>query len=527
MRSPGKWPGLRPLAAGLAGLATAAAYEPLRWVLLLPLGITVLALVVHRQPLRRCWAPGLAFGAGFNFSYLFWLTAVGYDAWLALAGSLTAYFIFVGLGMGLVSRLPAWPVWSAFIWVAAEGLRGSFPFGGMPWGRLSYATVDTWWSAGLPWVGHVGVSLLIALTGTSVAWSVCWFRGRGIRRVGPPALAGVLLLGATVAPLLLPTFAADGPQVRVAAVQGSVPGDGTDILLDHRQVTRNHAEATARLAADVAAGREPAPDFVLWPENSTATDPFRDSHVNSLITQAVETIGVPVLVGAMVDGPDPTQVYNQGIVWEPGRGAGERYTKWHPVAFGEYIPFRALFTRPFGRLSLIPRDMVAGDRSDPLWLAGTPIGTMICFDVAYDDVAHALVRDGAGLLVVQTSNAMFIRTAQVEQQWAISRLRALETGRHLVVASTNGVSGIVAPDGSVLHRAPLLTQSVFAGDLATGTRVTPAVWWGAWPARLVALLGLGALLAAALTYRRPGDQPTHDSAGSAGGADVQRGGEPR
>ena len=49
---------------------------------------------------------------------------------------------------------------------------------------------------------------------------------------------------------------------------------------------------------------------------------------------------------------------------------------------------------------------------------------------------------------MQTSNAMFINTAQIDQQFEISRLRAVETGRYVVVAAINGVSGIVAPDGT-------------------------------------------------------------------------------
>ncbi len=43
--------------------------------------------------------------------------------------------------------------------------------------------------------------------------------------------------------------------------------------------------------------------------------------------------------------------------------------------------------------------------------------------------------------MVPTNNATYAGTGQVAQQFAISRLRAIETGRYVVVASTNGISG--------------------------------------------------------------------------------------
>ena len=42
---------------------------------------------------------------------------------------------------------------------------------------------------------------------------------------------------------------------------------------------------------------------------------------------------------------------------------------------------------------------------------------------------------------MQTSNASFIFTDQIEQQFAMTRARAIESGRYVVVAATNGISG--------------------------------------------------------------------------------------
>ena len=146
--------------------------------------------------------------------------------------------------------------------------------------------------------------------------------------------------------------------------------------------------------------------------------------------------------------------------------------------------------------------MLSGTRTDPLRIAGVRVADAICFDVAYDDGLYAQVGNDAQLLTVQTSNATFIHTSQIDQQFAISRLRAIETGRWVVVAATNGISGIIAPDGSVTDRAGVRTQDVLVRSVGLGTGITPAVRLGAWPGRLfigVTVLGLALGL---LPYRR-------------------------
>ena len=84
----------------------------------------------------------------------------------------------------------------------------------------------------------------------------------------------------------------------------------------------------------------------------------------------------------------------------------------------------------------------------------------MCFEVAYDGLLRNLVNHGADVIVVPTNNATYTGTGQIEQQFAMSRLRAVETGRYVVVASTNGISGIVAPDGHVVAQAPQRRQVV-------------------------------------------------------------------
>jgi apolipoprotein N-acyltransferase len=204
----------------------------------------------------------------------------------------------------------------------------------------------------------------------------------------------------------------------------------------------------------------------------------------------------------MVRGPGPVDVRNQGIVWEPGTGPGPSYSKTHPVPFGEYIPMRAQLARLFERLDQIPRDMVPGTEPGVLDLAGTTVGDVICFEVAWDGVVHDVVRGGAELLVVQTNNATYMGTGQVEQQFAIARLRAVEAGRYVVVVATNGVSGIVAPDGSVVERAPVRETAVLEADVPLLTHVTVGVRIARWVEALLVALALGAVVVAGVRSRR-------------------------
>ncbi|MBE7324470.1 apolipoprotein N-acyltransferase [Nocardioides sp. Y6] len=487
-----------PAALG-AGVVLSGASEPLGWAWLTPLSIAALCWCVRGLRPGRAWLPGLLFGVGFFFSLQWWMRAVGTDAWIGLSALETVFLAPVGALFALLqARSRAWPLWCAVVWVAVETVRSSWPFSGMPWGRLSYAVADTVWAAGLPWLGFTGVSLLLAATGTTLAWLVSDRPGRK-----PAALAAVALAVVTFLPAALPPVATTGSTdggaagddrartATVAVVQGDVPGRGDDLVAVHEQVTTNHVRATVDLAQDVRAGEVPRPDFVLWPENSTAVDPFRSSATRAGIDEAVEAVQTPVLVGAMVDAPEAHQVLNQGLVWHPGTGAQDRYTKQNPVPFGEYIPWRdVVFRENLGKLRQIGRDMLSGTRTSPLRVGDLEVADAICFDVAYDRGIHEQVREGGELLVVQTSNAMFIHTHQIAQQYEITRLRALETGRHVAVAATNGVSGVIGPDSVPVAEATPRTTSVLVEEVGLSSIVTPAVWMGPWPGRLAVLLSV-------------------------------------
>jgi apolipoprotein N-acyltransferase len=459
-------------------------------------GVALLVLLSRGLSARRAAAVGLVHGLATFVPLLAWLTVIGPDAWLLVALLEASFLALAGALTPSVLRLPGWPLWVACLWVAEELARDTVPFGGFPWGRLAFAETASPFTPYAAVGGAPMVTFATALCGALVAAAVA---ARSWRRAVPLVLLAVAV---PVAGPLLPVGAGEGRPVTVALVQGNVPGVGMEPFGEREQVLRNHVDATHRLAAAVRAGRVDRPDLVVWPENASDIDPFRDPSAKALIDGAVQDVGVPVLVGAVLDGPGPDHVSNTGIVWDPRTGPGARYVKRHPVPFGEYIPFRAELTGLISRLDQIPRDFYAGHRPGNLTVGPARVGDVICFEVAYDGLVRDVVRGGAQVLVVQTNNATYNGTGQPFQQMAMSRLRAVETGRDVLVTATSGISAVVRADGTVAQQAPEKVARTLVAEVPLRDRQTLATRLGWWPEWLLAAAGLAAAAVSSVSAAR-------------------------
>jgi apolipoprotein N-acyltransferase len=482
---------VRCTAALVLGVGLAAAMPPLSWWPLAFVAVGGLTLLCRRASLPQGALAGAVFGAGFVVACLWWLQVILPGAQVLVAVAQAPFFALLGLALAATARLPLSPLWGACCWVGAELLRASVPFGGLPWGRLGTAVVETPLVAWARVVGEGGLTLVVALVALLLAAAVAHAVGDAAREgtgdagrrpgvaVACAAGAALLVAGSTLLPVGVQ--GGTGRQVTVAVVQGDVPGSGLDAFFAPRVTLRNHVAATRTLASDVAAGRVPRPDLVVWPENASDVDPLADPGARALVQRTVDDLGVPVLVGAVTEGPGPRHVQGSGIVWRPGAGPGQRYAKRRLVPFGEWVPFRAALTPLVPMLSEeIPRDFAPGDRPGVLDAGGVTVGAVMCFEVAFDAAVRDVAGGGVDLLAVQTNNAAYLGSTQLEQQWAITRLRAVETGRAVAVAATTGISGVIAPDGSVVARTHARSPRTIVAQVPAASGVTPGVRWGPW-----------------------------------------------
>ena len=214
----------------------------------------------------------------------------------------------------------------------------------------------------------------------------------------------------------------------------------------------------------------------------------------------MDAVGRPILVGEVLDNPKR----NVGQLWVPGAGPTyPLYVKRQLVPFGEYIPFRGFISSFSSLPSLQPVDFTAGHQAVVFPVGAIRLGDVICYEVGFDNLVRSEVNAGANLLALQSNDADFEIDGQLgetEQQTAMARIRAIESDRAVVYASTTGESSIIAPDGALLARSGVWRQAILDERVPLVSYRTLADRVGAWP-EYVLVLAAGAALGWAVTLR--------------------------
>ncbi|MFC4555115.1 apolipoprotein N-acyltransferase [Georgenia faecalis] len=506
-------PGVVGLLLALAGgLVTEAAFPSRSVWALAPLGVALLLLALRGAGSARALLFGTAWGAAFFFPHLWWAEeAAGAVPWVALAGAESLFVGGFALAWVWARRAPlvrtrrwAAVVAVAALWVAVEQLRSAVPFGGFPWGILAFSQTEGPLLRLAALGGSPLVSGTVVVLGALVAIALVHLRDLRVGRGAGALVVAALLVGVS-ALVPLPTRAEAGT-LRVGAVQGNVPGPGLDAFAVRRDVLERHVEGTLALLDEVAPGEL---DLVVWPENAADIDPRVDVEAARLVEEAAQAVDAPILVGTIRYENDLR--YNDVVLWEPGVGAVEVYTKQHPAPFGEYIPMREFASNFTDAVDLVTTDMAAGEETGAIPLTSerldrvVQLAVAICFEVAYDSLVRDAVLAGGEVLVVPTNNASFGYTQESTQQLAMSVLRAVEHGRATLQISTVGVSGMIAPNGVITDTGGLFTAEQFVVDVPLRTSLTLADRLGPGPAivaGVVAVLTVLGGVASTVSARR-------------------------
>lgn len=430
---------------------------------------------------RRAALVGLVLGLVYFGLLLAWLVPVSLLGWTVLVLGQAPWLALV-LAYGAITWQDDRPLrgalWIASGWVAAEIVRGIWPFGGFAWGALGATQHDNPFLVPLASVfGAWGVSFVIVVVNVLLLGVLQ--PGEWRRRLLP----GIVAVALAFLPALMPGSSLGDSPIDVAVVQGNVPtvvAHGSRLIED-RIVAENHAALHLRLADD-------PPDLAVWPENALDQDPTRDPALGLLVEGAIRAVGVPTLVGAIIERGDG-RPQNANLLYGPTGKLEAEYVKNHLVPFGEYVPFRR-YLGFVGELDQVPRDLVPGSRPGRFSIPGATFASVICFENAFPDLVRESVTTETGFLVISTNNSTFLRTPLSAQHVAMSELRAVENGRWVVHAAISGISAIIDPRGEVRAETSLFEPAILRGNIPQAKGRTPFNLIGGWLPLSFALLAL-------------------------------------
>lgn len=342
---------LRGTAAVAAGAATGTGFQPLNWWILVIPGLAALILLVRNASGRAAAGLGYLFGIGLFTTTISWVGVMGPPVAILLIAVMALWCLLAGWTIRCVSVLPGTPVWQAMVWTATEIGAATIPLGGFGWVRLAWTVVDTPWVGVLRWAGSIGTSFLVALASGLLVYVVS-ARGGSQRRASIVFVAELLVvaLAGTMCVTVVSRDISHQRSVRTLVVQGGVDGTAGPYAMGYaRSVTDNHLSQTIMALAEQRTSGGPAPDMVLWPENSTDIDPVLDFESHQIVIGALTLSNRPTLVGAVTDGPGHNERQTTSMWWPPSSPQPtSTYHKRNLVPFGEWIPARSFF------LPLIP-----------------------------------------------------------------------------------------------------------------------------------------------------------------------------
>lgn len=264
--------------------------------------------------------------------------------------------------------------------------------------------------------------------------------------------------------------------------------------------------------------RTDSTDLILWPENGIRSTIYSEK-VNSQTADAIkkqmsnisESWNVPIIAGAVYlkyysqdrapalsrsGGINPYLYYNAALAFYPDKKY-QVYKKHNLVPIVERIPFVHMLHAVdlFGWVDWTRyQGYGKGYEADPFTIGRTSTPALVCYDSVFPGWVRKYVQQGAGFISIITNDGWWGNTSGHSQHFAYARLRALEFRRWVLRSANNGISGVVAPDGSIKVKTEYWTQAAFKYSIPVKNEMTIYALYGDWLPVLMLLLSATGIL---------------------------------
>jgi apolipoprotein N-acyltransferase len=333
-------------------------------------------------------------------------------------------------------------------WTAIEFFRDRVT--GVPWNPLGGAQIDNIPFARIAQTtGVYGLSFAVMLVNCAFVAALLLF-GRRRRNLLVSAAAAAIALQIGI-------FAKPEPCVatrQAVLVQVNVP------LLDQPEWMPRYFDQTIADLVQVsikAAPRNPPdnPGLIVWPE-SPAPFFIADPRLQQWLVATAQDTNSYLVVGSLGETRDPqgrAQPLNSALVMDPHGNVLGRYDKIHLVPFGEYVPMQSLLFFA-NKLTREVGDFARGTQRKVFDLNGTRVGVFICYESVFPDEVRLFAANGAQVLINISDDLWYGDTSAPGQHLQMSRMRAMENHRWLLLDTNNGTTASIDPFGRVVKQAP-------------------------------------------------------------------------
>lgn len=445
----------------------------LAWIALIPL-----LIALEQSTTREAWRLGFMCGFTAYSIILYWITIVmtqyGHLPWLA---SLPLYLllvawlsIFYALSTAIARFAESAGIKSAFslpiAWVALDFIR-LWLFSGFPWAMLGHSQYRI-----LPLIqiadifGVYGVTALIVLANIVLYRVVRAISGSDVPYPLKSAFILIVLLIATLFygfNKLNTKAASKNDSLKIALLQGNIPQD----VKWSRSFRDKTMEIYSRMSRQAASE---AVDLIVWPESALPFF-FQDEEEQAgKVRSLARELSTSILVGSPAhESRNGKQKFLNSafLINSEGETVG-RADKLHLVPFGEYVPLGRFMPFIHKIVSGIG-DFVPGESAHVLPIKNSTIGTLVCYEVIFPELARKYVNAGARILVNITNDAWFGRSSAPYQHLAIAAFRAVETRTPLVRAANTGITAFVDQNGHIKTMTGLFTEDFSVVTVTPGS----------------------------------------------------------
>jgi apolipoprotein N-acyltransferase len=390
------------------------------------------------------------------------------------------------------------------VWVGVELARTRIT--GFPWDLLGTTQVDNVPLARLAtFTGVYGLSFEIMVVNVAVATAFLVRREKRQLLLVAALAAGTVLQCGEFVPT--PAVAADHSAV---LVQPNIPIlEGSAWTKDYFGSTLSDLSSLSLQPPTSSPAPDPThPDLIAWPESPApfdASDPlFRDAISTVARRSSAWVVAGSLGTASALTPGSAMRYYNSGSLVNPGGQWVSRYDKIHLVPFGEYVPFRRLFSFA-GGLTKEVGDFSRGTSRQPLDAGDEKLGVFICYESIFPDEIRQLVDHGAQVFVNISNDGWYGDSGAYAQHLKQARMRAVENARWLLRDTNTGVTASIDPYGRVVVTAPRKVRVALLAPYALSNLTTFYTRHGDWFAYLCAIISIGALIARCL-FRTKAEQ---------------------